>query len=348
MSRPGDGVRAEPPLQAASVEEVSRPLLRAERGGGGEGGGREGGKGGGRGGAGRALPAKRSALWALLFALAGLLALSIGMLELSGRGGLNPALPPAVAAAEEIAVVTAGVYVSLRVINAALSTAQEVEIGASIGAQASLQPLKVLEPVDDTVERVAAVVFAVAAGAALAVVGLEPVAAIGLVVLGIGLIGFGAARLAGHGSAAAASLRAVRLGAALGLVLPLVFAGGVWLGERATAPQWDAAMARLEAVTGEAQVLIGGGEEELLADAGDVPTGMLSGFLAAVSGVVDGVANVRDAAQNYIAAASVFTAQADALFGATLTIIGIFVLRTLVLPLVLLWSVMAVLRKSVG
>ncbi|CAN0476769.1 unnamed protein product, partial [Hapterophycus canaliculatus] len=35
-------------------------------------------------------------------------------------------------------------------------------------------------------------------------------------------------------------------------------------------------------------------------------------------------------------------------FGATLTIIGIFVLRTLVLPALLLWSVMAVLRKSVG
>lgn len=286
-------------------------------------------------------PVVKRPVWrVLLFVAAGALALFIGLLELSGRGGWNPALPPAVDAAEEIAVVTAGVYVSLRAINAALSAAQEVEIGASIGAQASLQPLKVLEPVDDTVERVADVVFAVAAGAALLTVGLEPVAAIGLVVLGLGLIGFGGARFSGHVSGVAASLRAVRLGAALGLVLPLVFAGGVWLGERATAPQWDAAMAQLEAVTGEARVLIGGGEEELLAEAAS-EGGMFSGFFGAIS---EATASV----QSYIAAAAVFTQQADALFSATLTIIGVFVLRTLVLPALLLWSVMAVLRRSVG
>lgn len=271
--------------------------------------------------------------------MAGLVCLAVGLLDLARGGGVNPALPPAVSAAEEIAVVTAGVYVSLRAINAALSAAQEVEIGASIGAQASLQPLKVLEPVDDTVERVADVVFAVAAGAALATVGLEPVAAIGLVVLGVGLLGMGTAVVTGGRSVAAASLRAVRLGAALGLVLPLVFAGGVWLGERATAPQWDAAMAQLEEVTGEARVLIGAGEEELLEQAED--GGLFSGFLGALT---DASASV----QNYVAAAGVFTQRADALFSATLTIIGIFVLRTLVLPALLLWSVMAVLRKSVG
>lgn len=277
----------------------------------------------------------------MAFVLVGALVLIIGLWELSGRGAVNPAVPPAVDAAQDIALVTASVYVSLRAINAALSAAQEVEIGASIGAQASLQPLKVLEPVDDTVERVAAVVFSVAAGAAVAVVGLEPVTSIGLVLLGVGLLGMGGAGLSGHVSMAAASLRAVRLGGALGLILPLVFAGGVWLGERATAPQWDAAMAQLEEVTGEARVLIGGGPDELLAQEGAEPAGMISGFLSAITGA-------SDAVQGYIAAASVFTSQADALFSATLTIIGIFMLRMLVLPALLLWSVMAVLRKSVG
>ncbi|WP_084812487.1 hypothetical protein [Jannaschia sp. CCS1] len=274
----------------------------------------------------------------MAFAIVGVIALAVGLSDLSRGGGVNPTLPPAVEAAEEIAVVTAGVYVSLRAINAALSAAQEVEIGASIGAQASLQPLKVLEPVDDTVERVADVVFAVAAGAALVVVGLEPVAAIGLTVLGLGLLGMAGAAVMGRASVEMASLRAVRLGAALGLVLPLVFAGGVWLGDRATAPQWAAAMAQLETVTGEARVLIGAGEEELLADA---EGGLFSGFLGALS---DATASV----QSYVAAAQVFTQQADALFNATLTIIGIFVLRTLVLPALLMWSVMALLRRSVG
>lgn len=305
--------RTEPPLSAPVGEKPARVPERAAQG-----------RGGG----------VNPALRLVAFVVIGLLCLGVGLLDLARGGGVNPAVPPASAAAEEIAVVTAGVYVSLRAINAALSAAQEVEIGASIGAQASLQPLKVLEPVDDTVERVADVVFAVAAGAALVTVGLEPVAAIGLVVLGVGLVGFGL----GRGSVAAASLRAVRLGAALGLVLPLVFAGGVWLGERATQPQWDAAMAQLEGVTGEARVLIGAGEQELLEEA---EGGLFSGFFAAVT---DATASV----QSYVAAAQVFTQQADALFSATLTIIGVFVLRTLVLPALLMWSVMAVLRKSVG
>nr|WP_255599298.1 hypothetical protein [Hasllibacter sp. MH4015] len=281
------------------------------------------------------------------FVLAGALCLIVGLLDLARGGGINPALPPAVDAAEEIALVTAGVYVSLRAINAALSAAQEVEIGASIGAQASLQPLKVLEPVDDTVERVADVVFAVAAGAALATVGLEPVAALGLVVLGVGLLGLGGAGATGRENAAAASLRAVRLGAALGLVLPLVFAGGVWLGERATAPQWEAATAELDAVANEARILIRDGEQDLVAEDAEAD-GLFSGFLTGLSDVVGEVQDAGAAVSNYVAAVEVFMTQADALFRATLTIIGIFVLRTLVLPAVLLWSVMALLRRSVA
>ena len=310
--------RQEPPLRAPAAPEPVRASLRAERE--------------------KATPQRSGlpkGLRRMAFVVVGLLALVVGVLELSGRGTISPAVPPAVDAAQDIALVTASVYVSLRAINAALSAAQEVEIGASIGAQASLQPLKVLEPVDDTVERVAAVVFSVAAGAAIAVVGLEPVAAIGLTVLGVGLLGMGI----GTGSFATASLRAVRLGAALGLVLPVVFAGGVWLGERATAPQWDAAMAQLEEVSAEARVLIGGGEEELLSQA-EGGGGMFSDFFGAISDATTSV-------QRYVEAAQVFTAQADTLFNATLTIIGVFVLRILVLPALLLWSVMVVLRKSV-
>jgi hypothetical protein len=272
----------------------------------------------------------------VIFAIVGLVCLVVGAWDLVRGGGVNPALSPAVEAAEDVAAVTAGVYVSLRAINAALSAAQEVEVGASIGAQASLQPLKVLEPVDDTVERVADVVFAVAAGAALATVGLQPVAAIGLIVLGVGLVGYGFA----SGSAARASLRAVRLGAALGLVLPLVFAGGVWLGEVATQAQWDAAMGELDAVAGEARVLIGAGEGDLL-EAADGSDGMIASFLAAVTGA-------RDSVQGYVEAAAVFTREADTLFSATLTIIGVFVLRVLVLPVLLLWSVMVLVRRSVA
>ncbi|MEX3016564.1 hypothetical protein [Gymnodinialimonas hymeniacidonis] len=309
--------RREPPLKAPERPvEAERPVLQGER-------------------RGDVPKGQRAGLWPVIFAIFGLVCLVVGAWDLVRGGGVNPALPPAVEAAEDVAVVTAGVYVSLRAINAALSAAQEVEVGASIGAQASLQPLKVLEPVDDTVERVADVVFAVAAGAALATVGLQPVAAIGLIVLGVGLVGYGF----GRGSTARASLRAVRLGAALGLVLPLVFAGGVWLGEVATQAQWDTAMAELDAVAGEARVLIGAGEGDLV-EAVEGGDGMISGFLSAITGA-------RDSVAGYVEAAAVFTREADTLFSATLTIIGIFVLRVLVLPVLLLWSVMVLVRRSV-
>lgn len=273
-----------------------------------------------------------------VIAALGVLVLIIGLWDFTGRTGMNPVVPRAVDAAEQIAVATTVAYVSLRTINAALSAAQEVELGASIGAQASFQPLKVLEPLDDTVERVAAVVFAVAAGASLAIVGLQPVTAIGLVLLGVGLIVMGGAQVAGHGASRGAGLRAVRLGAALGLVLPLAFASGVWLGERATQSQMDAAMAALVGVEQEAEVFLEegeyGGPDDGEADEG----GWFSGIGSAFS-------SVSDAAQGY-GDAFAFKERADEIFEATLTIIGVFLLRMLVLPVLLLWAVMALARRN--
>jgi len=287
----------------------------------------------------------------LVLAILGLLSLGIGLWELSGRGTINPALAPASAAAEDIAAATATVYVSLRIINAALSTAQEIEIGASVGAQASLQPLKVLEPVDDTVERVAGVVFAVAAGAALATVGFAPVAALGLCLFGLGCL----LRVADDALVAIDGMRtaagyAMRLGAVLGVILPLGFAGGVALGDRITAPQWADAMADLESVTHEARILVGSGgdaaAEEMLE--GPADEGMAARWWAPFQTVGDGVSETLGAIGRYREAAIVLMSQADTLFRASLTIIGIFALRTLVLPALLLWGAMALMRRSAG
>lgn len=288
-----------------------------------------------------------------LIALAGVLALVIGLWELSGRGPLNPALAPASAAAEDIAAATATVYVSLRIINAALSTAQEIEIGASVGAKASVQPFKVLAPVDDTVERVASVVFAVAAGAALATVGFAPVAALGLCFFGAGAIFRAVDDLLPvvHGLRAA-SAYAMRLGAVLALVVPLGFAGGVALGERITAAQWDAAISALDRVTAEARVLIGEGEtapdatEAATGPAADV--GLFARLGAQLQAAGDGMGEAVSALGRYREAAVVLMSQADDLFAASLTIIGIFALRTVVLPALLLWGTLALMRRSAG
>lgn len=288
---------------------------------------------------------------ALFLGLAGLVALAIGVWELDGRGPINPALGPATAAAQDIAAKTGAVYVSLRVITAALSTAQEIQLSASIGAQASLQPLKVLEPVDDTVERVAGVVFAVAVGATLATMGFAPVAALGLCLLGLGcLLRLADDRLFAISGMAAAAGYAMRLGAVLGLILPLGFAGGVALGERITAPQWEAALATLSDIAGEAGLLIGAGGDTLpaLDPATADDAGLFSRigrqFQAAGEGMGEAVASVA----RYRDAAVVLMSQADDLFAATLTIIGVFALRILILPALLLWGAVALMRRSAG
>lgn len=288
-----------------------------------------------------------------LIGLLGLFFVFVGLWDLSGRETLNPAVPAAELAADDIALATAGVYISLRAINAALSVAQDIELGASIGAQASVQPLKVLEPVDDTVERVADVVFAVAAGAALATVGVSPVAAIGLVILGLGLLNETAVRMAPKtaGGLKSYGRRGIRLGAALGLVLPAMFALGIWLGDIVTQPQWNGAVADLNAISEEANILIGADAPDVEVDGaeaeGEGPAdGVFRRLGGWIEGVGDGVSTAVESSQRYLAAAQVFLEEADTLFRATLTIIAVFALRMVVLPALLLWGVLALMRRS--
>ena len=204
---------------------------------------------------------KRNSIRLTAFTIAGLLALLLGVLGLFGKSDWNPVVSVAEGTAQDMAKASIGVYISLRAINAALSTAQEIEVGASVVGQASLQPLKVLEPVDDTVERVADVVFLVATGAALTGVGLAPVVSVGLVVLGAGLLG----KLRFHLIPSLAKAvkpacdKGITLGLAVGLAIPLMFVLGVWVGERATAAQMNAAVDELDAIAQQANILIGAG-----------------------------------------------------------------------------------------
>ena len=235
-----------------------------------------------------------------------------------------------------------GVYVSLRVINAALSAAQEIEVGASVGAQATVQPLKVLEPVDDTVERVADVVFAVAVGAAVATVGLNPVAVLGAFVLGGGLLVMAAGLVWPNlpGGIAGLARRAVRLGGAVALVLPLVIVLGLDLGDRMTATPQQAAYAVLNGVAEEAQVLVG----QDTPDPDQITEETGGRFFGRF---FDSVSSAGETLQAYTQAAGVFRSEATALFEATLILIGVFVLQSIVLPILLFWGLIALLRRSI-
>ncbi|MCB4458276.1 hypothetical protein [Leisingera sp. McT4-56] len=281
-------------------------------------------------------------------AAAGLFLLCAGIFGLFGRSDWNPLVSAAEHTAEDIATSSVAVYVSLRVINAALSTAQEIEVGASVVGQASLQPLKVLEPVDDTVERVADAVFLVAAGAALATVGLAPVVSVGLAVLGAGLLGRVAAGLYPAAARPVTALcnRGIAIGFAVGLAVPLVFSFGVWAGERATEAQMSAAMAELDAVAQQAKILIGA-EEDAAPETGpeaEGDAGVLEWLGSQVAGVSNGISGVFEQSGRYLEAAQVFVEEADTILRSSLTLIGIFTLRMLVLPVFLLWGALSLLR----
>ncbi|KIC11685.1 hypothetical protein RA19_06620 [Leisingera sp. ANG-M1] len=292
-------------------------------------------------------PAKERAR-AAATAIAGILFLAFGIFGLTGRSDWNPLVSASERTAENIAVSSVAAYVSLRAINAALSTAQEVEVGASVVGQASLQPLKVLEPVDDTVERVADAVFLVAAGAALAAAGLAPVTSLGLAVLGAGLLG-----RAGAGSFPAfaravkpACDRAIAFGTAAGLAVPLVFAAGAWLGERATAGQMAEAMAELQAVEQQAKILIGADTDTEAGSSAkeDAQTGAWNWLSSTVAQAGGAVSGAFEQTGRYMDAAQVFFEEADTILRSSLAIVGIFMLRMFVLPMFLMWGALTLLK----
>lgn len=250
----------------------------------------------------------------------------------------NPLVRQTEDSVEKVAASAVIVYASLRAINAALSTAQEVAVGGSLGVQANLQPFKVLEPVDDTVERVADVVFAVAIGAAVVAVGLAPVAALGAWLLATGLL---VSALSTLWPDAPARLRrlawpATRLGGAVSLALPLVVTLGLELGERMTTGPAEEARAVLNSVAEKAGLLIG--RDSGLPD--------MAGGADPAEGFFGRLAAMGDAVQDYAEAAGVFLNEADALFKAMLTLIGVFVLQSLVLPILLFWGGWVLLKRG--
>ena len=83
-------------------------------------------------------------------------------------------------------------FLALRVVNAGLSLAQEVEFSGSIGVlSGSTQPLKTLEPLDDAVEYLSTAVFIAGSFAVVVASTLDVAGRLGLLALGFGLLLFG-------------------------------------------------------------------------------------------------------------------------------------------------------------
>lgn len=223
--------------------------------------------------------------------------------SISARGG---------AYAQSIAISASATYVTLRTLNAFLSSAQEIELGVSLGASGSVQPLKTLEPIDDTVERIAAVVFWVMLAAGTLSVALGPISTIGLSVLAA------AALLWALSSASRRPLGAVPrqlavYGAFLGLALPLAFAVAAPLANALTDATWTAQTQIVQEITASVDTLP---EDE---------------------GLRDKIARYQTLADN------IWT-RADELIASLLTLMAVFLFKVLVLPILLIGGLFVVAR----
>jgi len=238
--------------------------------------------------------------------------------------------------AQEVAAVSAGIYASLRTINAAISLVQEAQVGASVGVSGSVRPLAWLDPVDDTVERVAAVIFWIALAAGVLSLAFAPLSTVGwyLVAAAFLLRAATCLRPGQTGQVLRSGERGVFVLGAAFLLLPHAMAAGLSMGESLTEDRWIEAMAELRSVTEAA--------EPVVAPFETVPDGEQEGLFDGMRGSLEGI---RAAIIGFYEAAGVFRQDAQALFLALLTISGIFLLRMVVLPVALLWAALMVLRR---
>ncbi len=211
--------------------------------------------------------------------------------------------------ARSVATTAAASYVTLRTLNAFLSTAQEIEVGLSFIASGSARPLKVLEPIDDTVERIASLVFGVMVVTGVIAVALGPVSAIGLAMLAIALA-LWAASGRGH---AGLPRRLAWYGGFLGLALPLALVASEPLAFSLTETTYQRNIALVEDITARVGGSAALGEDE------------------------PGLSEYRQLANN-------LWSRADELIGALLAVLGVHVFRIFLLPVMLVGGLFVVAR----
>lgn len=232
----------------------------------------------------------------------------------------NPVTNSAQRYASTIATTSAAVYITLRSLNAILSAAQEVEVGGSLVASVSAQPFKVLEPIDDTIERVAGFVFFVMVATGVLAVAMGPVGAIGFAMAAFALC---LAAFAGpNRSATALARRLGWYGVFLGFALPLAFVCASLLADRMTEDVWLHNTAVIEEIT--AQVSIAAADE----------TG---GWFQNIQSALSEVDRYQDLVKNIYS-------RADDLIASFIAILAVFVFKVLVMPAMILGGFFVIAR----
>lgn len=232
----------------------------------------------------------------------------------------NPLTRQARDYAETVATTSAATYVTLRTLNAFLSTAQEIELGGSLVVSGSAQPLKVLEPIDDTIERIAGVVFMVMIVTGVLAVSLGPVGAVGYAMMAVALALWLLERLIRRPRVAGMSRRLVLYGAFLGLAIPLAFVIAATVADRLTDETWARHSAIIDEITAAVET-----------DALDEDGGISDTFQR-IDRYQQLAVNVRD--------------RADELIGSFVSLLAVFIFKIFILPLMLLGGFFALVRVA--
>ena len=244
----------------------------------------------------------------------------------------NPLAQAAASQARQTLNSTVIVYAGLRSLNAFLSTAEEVEVGGSFVVQGSVRPLKTLEPIDDTVERVAAAVLAISVVAGLLALGFGPLSVIGFAVI---LCGLPFAR-----TAPAFAQRCMATGALVAVILPAAFAISGVAGDAMTSAVWAENTVILDRIRGEVEVDVPSPSE------GDAQGG---GFWSWITGddpvnAGQGAGDALGTLSRYRAVADVLWTESGALLESYISILAVWLLKLVFLPVAMVLIAVRLIR----
>lgn len=227
--------------------------------------------------------------------------------------------------ATTVAAASGGTYVLLRSLNAFLSTAQEVEVGGSLVVSGTAQPFKVLEPIDDTIERMAELVFFLMVASGVISVALGPASAMGFAMLGLAAAILLVQRFLGSGQTARAlSRRMMWYGGFLALAAPLAFVLSAVFADRMTDAVWSKHSAIVADITQQVTPVTEVSEGE--------------------GGWFQGAQSVWDRVDRYAEVAANITARADELIASLIAILAVYVFKMLVLPGLVLGAFFVIAR----
>ncbi|NDW48091.1 hypothetical protein [Ruegeria sp. PrR005] len=227
----------------------------------------------------------------------------------------NPLANAAQRYATSVATASAATYVTLRTLNAVLSTAQEVEVsGSALVVSGTAQPLRMLEPVDDTVERIASVVFNLMLATGILAVAMGPVGAVGGGMIAAASLLWIMDRLLGPRDVVSVlSRRLAWYGGFFLLALPLAFVMSAWLADWLTAD----VLARHQAIIAEITASVGAPVPE-----------QAGGWWDTMRETLGEAGRYQDLAQN-------LWTRADDLVGSYVALLAVFVFKIFVLPALL-------------